>query len=257
MARIIHALKGHCKPQEEKVFHEVLKHVRDDATMVELGASWAYHSLWFRKDHPNRRNFLVEPIAEKAEEGRQNFALNGCEADLTVGYVGAPRFATGPFLDWDGHTVDVPCIVLDEFVRAKGIDFIDVLHADIQGAELEMLEGARELFLWNRIGYVFLSTHFDRHQPCRRFLLDAGYTLIAEHTVEEGYAADGLIVAQGPAVRQVPRVDISCRIAGDAARAAFGGLAADIEGSMPETGDANDAPVSASASEKNKAAVSS
>ncbi|MGH7237078.1 MAG: hypothetical protein ACREGF_00910, partial [Candidatus Saccharimonadales bacterium] len=49
MSRIIRELKGHHEPQEEKVFHEILKQLDDSAVMIELGAFWSYYSIWFNK----------------------------------------------------------------------------------------------------------------------------------------------------------------------------------------------------------------
>jgi hypothetical protein len=61
ITEIIERLRGHHEPQEEKVFCEVLKAVPAGSTMIELGAYWAYYSLWFQQAVPNARNFLIEP----------------------------------------------------------------------------------------------------------------------------------------------------------------------------------------------------
>src|SRR5688500_11027135 len=53
MARIIRELKGHHEPQEEKIFYELLRHVKSGGTMIELGAFWSYYSLWFNKSIKN------------------------------------------------------------------------------------------------------------------------------------------------------------------------------------------------------------
>ena len=46
MTKLIHDLKGHHEPQEEKAFHTVLSSLSNAATMVELGSYWSYYSLW-------------------------------------------------------------------------------------------------------------------------------------------------------------------------------------------------------------------
>ena len=70
MTQIIERLKGHHEPQEEKVFHEVLKAVAPGSTMIELGCYWAYYSLWFQKAVKNARNFMIEPAKAALECGR-------------------------------------------------------------------------------------------------------------------------------------------------------------------------------------------
>ena len=41
MMEIIRRLKGHHEPQEELVFHEILKTLPEQATMIELGGYWS------------------------------------------------------------------------------------------------------------------------------------------------------------------------------------------------------------------------
>jgi hypothetical protein len=51
MTRIIERLHGHHEPQEEAVFHEILKLLPPDATMLELGGFWSYY---FTRSGSNR-----------------------------------------------------------------------------------------------------------------------------------------------------------------------------------------------------------
>ena len=47
MQDLITRCKGVHEPQEEVVFAEIMKHLSDDATMIELGGFWSYYSIWF------------------------------------------------------------------------------------------------------------------------------------------------------------------------------------------------------------------
>jgi hypothetical protein len=42
---VIRRCRGHHEPQEERIFYEVLKHISDQAVMLEVGAYWCYYSL--------------------------------------------------------------------------------------------------------------------------------------------------------------------------------------------------------------------
>ena len=99
----------------------------------------------------------------------------------------------------------MPCVAIDDFLAQEGITFLDILHADIQGAELEMLEGCRRSLMENRIGYLFVSTHADKHAACMAVIRRAGYQLVAEHSVEESCSGDGLIVARSERSPTFPR----------------------------------------------------
>ncbi len=52
--------KGVHEPQEEHVFQEVLKERTEGAIMIEMGAFWAFYSMWFHQKVKNTRNFMME-----------------------------------------------------------------------------------------------------------------------------------------------------------------------------------------------------
>lgn len=209
MTEIITMLKGHHEPQEERIFHEVLKVLSPGAIMLELGSYWAYYSMWFQSSIAHARTFLIEPVPHKLQVGVGNYRLNNLRGDFRNAFVGAVSKEHGRFADWDGSIVDVPCVAIDDFLDNEQIGFLDVLHADIQGAELEMLQGCQRSLANNRIGYVFVSTHADRHEPCLAVLRQSGYEVIAEHSVEESSSGDGLIVARGTRAPRIPSIKIT------------------------------------------------
>src|SRR5262249_43542134 len=124
--------KGVHEPQEERYFEEVLKLIQPKSVIVELGAYWAFYSMWFCKEVRGARAFLIEPIEANLECGKKNFAINGFHGDFTHAYVGA-----SPGVANDGSRV----VCVDEFAQQKQIQRIGILHSDIQGFELEMLKG--------------------------------------------------------------------------------------------------------------------
>ncbi|MEM7190991.1 MAG: class I SAM-dependent methyltransferase, partial [Pseudomonadota bacterium] len=73
---IIRELKGVHEPQEERVFYEVLKHIPPGATMIEPGCYWGYYSMWFAKQIPDARVFMIEPHARQIQTAKKNFMIN-------------------------------------------------------------------------------------------------------------------------------------------------------------------------------------
>lgn len=213
MTRLIQELRGHHEPQEEKVFHEVLRSLRGASTMVELGAWWGYYSLWFRQQFPDARSILVEPDPLLREIGRYHFALNGREGEFVQAAVDRAPGGTAPFrCESDGVERPVPRVSVDSLVESLGLETIDLLLADIQGAELAMLEGMERTVNEGKLGYLFLSTH-DReisgdyltHERCLAWIEERRGHIVAEHTVEESFSGDGMIVAAfGPERLTVP-----------------------------------------------------
>jgi FkbM family methyltransferase len=203
MEEIIRRLRGVHEPQEEVVFHHALGRMPPGATMIELGGFWAWYSLWFRSAVADARNFVVEPDPANIGVGRANFARNGWSADFTQASVGATSEASVPFVcESDGATRGIPQIGLDAFLAERGIERVDLLHADIQGAETAMLEGARKSMAEGRIRLIFVSTHHHSisgdpltHQRTLAVLREAGARILVEHSVAESFSGDGLVVA--------------------------------------------------------------
>ena len=173
------------EPQEEKAFGLVLPFMPANGVMIEMGAYWAFYSMWFaQRVGRGARNYVVEPLPNNLKIGRANFAANDLEnASFHAEAVGA---ASGE------GTVSV-----DDFVAREKIDFVHMLHADVQGYELDMLRGARRTFAEDRAGYVFISTHGeDLHARCRETLIAHGLKILADATPAQSYSFDGLLVAR-------------------------------------------------------------
>ena len=183
---IVKRLGGHHEPQEERVFHEVLKLVKAGAVMIELGAYWSYYSLWFHQSISGAINYMVEPVAESLEARKKNFVLNGFQGHFIHALVG----------DIQSLESQPPTITIDGLAKKEGLTKIEILHADIQGHEYAMLLGAKDLLRSKLVRFIFISTHgFKVHAKCLGFLRKRGYAIIAEHTPAESYSLDGLIVA--------------------------------------------------------------
>ncbi len=186
---VIYALKGHHEPQEEKCFFEILKYIPDNATMIELGSYWAYYSLWFASQIPGAANYMIEPDPQRLEIGKKNFQLNNKTGFFFRGYA-------GNILDRDPDIRDAECIAIDKFIEREGIQHVHILHADIQGSEVTMLETTVKYL--DKIDYFFISTHDVKthHVPCVEFFKKHGLIILAEHTAAQSCSGDGLLVAK-------------------------------------------------------------
>jgi Methyltransferase FkbM domain len=189
MTQLLQENRAVHEPQEEAAFATVLSWLEETRlgsyTMLELGAYWAFYSIWFKTVLPNSNCFCVEPDETNLDWGRRNFELNGQVADFTRAYVGPlPRNGSPP------------TISVDSFIETKQIKHIDILHSDIQGFELEMLEGAKNSFSRRVVDYVFISTHRHAlHYRCLEKLAKYGFRILADADLLESHSLDGLIVA--------------------------------------------------------------
>ena len=189
VTRMLVKNKGVHEPQEERVFQEVLKQLPPKSVMIELGSYWAFYSMWFLSQIPGGKTYLYEPDYNYLQIGKANYAENKFEGDFNQAFIGGVV-----------NLEDTPPILtIDYIVKDKQIEFIDILHCDIQGYEVEMLNGAIETIKKDMIRYFFISTHSNElHQSCLSFLIKHNYIIISEADISNSYSVDGLIVALSP-----------------------------------------------------------
>lgn len=171
--------RGVHEPLEEYVFQELLKVMPEAPTMLELGAYWGHYSMWLKRRRHLSKVFLVEPHEGNLEVGRSNFALNKLEGEFLHAFVGTGQFE------------------VDTFLETQRIGKLDILHADIQGREVEMLEGCARSLRDRVIDYLFVSTHSqDLHDMVLERMRQSGYRIEVSADFEnETTAYDGFVFA--------------------------------------------------------------
>lgn len=164
--------------------------------MLELGGYWGYYSLWFKKHFPNSNVYLIEPDPKNILVGKKNFELNNMEAHFAEFMIDSQSANNQCFIDWDYNKHNVKATNIDDFAESHNLPFIHILHSDIQGAEVAMLQGCQRLMSEKRIGYYFISTHRGVHEKCLEILKQYNLDIVVSITREESFSADGLIVAK-------------------------------------------------------------
>ena len=204
----IRSLRGHHEPQEEVAFDLVIRRLQSEGSggrMIEFGSFWAFYSMWFGLALPEAQMLAVEPDPANLEVGRRNARLNRLDDRITF-----VRAAIG---DHPGELMDFPWVPegVEPFVtqvdlassmEREGWDRLDIAHIDVQGAETVLLERAVPLLAEGRVRFIVCSTHHHSisgdpltHQRNLALLRELGAHIIAEHSVEESFSGDGLIVA--------------------------------------------------------------
>ena len=173
--------RGVHEPLEEFCFQETLKKIGDQKPlMIELGSYWAHYSMWFQKQFPEADCFMVEADSSRLEAGRNNFAAN--------------NFLNGQFIL---SKVSDDGFKLDTFYKEKKFDEVTILHCDIQGWELEMLDGAKSFLAAQTAKYIFLSTHGQKiHEEAKQKLESYGYIIeVSSDFDNHSTSFDGFILA--------------------------------------------------------------
>jgi hypothetical protein len=222
MTDVIRGLRGHHEPQEELLFHHLLTYVRPGSLMVELGSYWAYYTNWYLGAVPGSTALCVEPSAANLEVGRRNLALNGRTATFIQACVGSR--ATPSRLG------GLECLDMDAVLAQVGGRPIEMLHMDVQGAELPFIESMRRAVAERKVRFIVVSTHHESvfstyqktstgstttHGDCVRALEALGAKVFVDHDVYESFSGDGLIVASfSPADRSIVLPEISRNVRG-------------------------------------------
>jgi hypothetical protein len=180
--------RGVHEPLEEFCFQSTLSRLGDESPlMIELGAYWSHYSMWLLSSICKAKCIMVEPDETALECGRSNFRNNNYQGEFIKDFVGISQFE------------------LDVFIKSRGIPKINILHADIQGLEVEMLEGACDILRRRSVDYLFISTHSDElHRAVEVFLKSFDYRIeVSSGYLTETTSTDGFILASS---RNLPPV---------------------------------------------------
>ncbi len=135
-------------------------------TVIDVGV--AYHTLELYQQFPEARILLVEPLAEFEPFLRQIctqykaeyvLAAAGEKAGSAVLNVHPDKVGSSFLNEVEGATVDgtpreVPVVTLDEVCAEKKLRGPYLVKADVQGAELQVLAGARRALLETEVALL-------------------------------------------------------------------------------------------------------
>ena len=169
--------------------------------LVDVGANYGYYTcLWADAKHENRvvafeasplnvgplRNNIeknglnnkikVEPFAAGKEKGKLKFDLRNDEQE--TGHGGFSLEENKPSL------VEVDVLTLDEYATQNGIEKIEVLKIDTEGADTWVLYGAKELLKAHKINHIFFESNNSVNNlnilpnEAKDFLENFGYKVV-------------------------------------------------------------------------------
>ena len=156
----------------------VLEHVQPGWTCVDLGANVGAVSipLW-KKVGPDGRVISVEADPSNIARIRANLNLNNCPEGSVVNVaianrkgtvqlrcypaangwqtLGNPSFAK----DYQSFVIDVPAITFYELAESYGLESVDFVKIDVEGAEILVLAGMESFLRDKRIGCVIFEVN--------------------------------------------------------------------------------------------------
>ena len=124
---------------------------RENPSMIELGHSShsAYSQTFNDIFYGNCTNVAIEPIKEDVETARQYWSKYDLTGHFYHGWAGSEK---PPVEAGDKFTVK-------QLMDKHNIEFLDILHMDIDGSEKCVLSEMADDGVLNKINYMFISTH--------------------------------------------------------------------------------------------------
>ncbi len=151
-------------------------------TVIDLGANIGFFALWLQGQAQGIRVLSFEPARDNRARLEQNLAENGLQSDVRVfpfAVSDVPKVVTLNRAESSGHRSlfdrvtmtaeageEVEAVDLAFAVGQAGSAIIDLLKIDVEGSEIEIVEGA-DPEVWQRIKRVVVEYH-DLFRPgCR------------------------------------------------------------------------------------------
>ncbi len=198
--------------------------LRDGDTVFDIGAQIGYLTLMSKLARKGVTVWSFEPEKTNAIKLRENLSLNNFDMTHVVekavsNVSGSIRLYLSKDHNAGTHStipnestidvtrfVDLPAIRLDDFAKEQGISKLALIKIDVEGGELEVIEGAREVL--HTLQPVVIAELSDAIQESRgsttqefkRILLDLGYLpfriqndgRLTEVPVEAGHLMDNI-----------------------------------------------------------------
>jgi FkbM family methyltransferase len=189
------------RPLQDALVHEI----RPGATVFDIGANVGFVTLVAaRLVGPSGRVVAFEPVPENVESIRENLALNDVDwvelretavgreagsARMIVSDISAfSRLETTSVPDAERERIDVSITSIDELVSSGSVPVPDLVKIDVEGAELEVIEGMRRTIAEHHP--VILCEVHDCNVPYAELMRSLGYepvNLDEDVPVERGH----------------------------------------------------------------------
>jgi len=149
----------------ESSYYDVVKNIKDDGVVVDIGASTGVISWLALKSNPNLKHIhMVEPNPPYIELIKKNFkdVDNWTLTEKIISDASGERK-----LNWDNLNIVLPSTTFKELIR--GIDRIDLLKIDIEGDEYNIFTNEYVGYLNHNVGDMIIEFHTSTQEHKEKF----------------------------------------------------------------------------------------
>jgi len=181
--------------EKQKLFGKIVK--KGDV-VYDVGAHVGFYTLLAAElVGPNGKVFAFEPLPRNIFYLKKHIKINKCNNVEIIEAAVSDKEGETNFLESESTTsrldqkgsLKVKTVSLDNLWREGKVLPPDLIKIDVEGAELEVLKGAKDL-IETKKPTIFLSVHTkDIRKKCHQFLMMNGYNL-------DGSTEDDLLIAK-------------------------------------------------------------
>jgi hypothetical protein len=176
----------------KEIYFQLLHLLPPNANILQLGC------VWTCKPKQN-----MKKLTDKNDNYLKN--ENSDNIELFNGYIGIGHYVgSSSFCPLDFRKINTPEYNIKKIIEDNGFynhidnenenNIIDILHSDIQGAEVDLLIGSINVL--KKIGFFVLFTYSGKsHNTCIDFMTANKFTILIDKALEESVSADGMIIA--------------------------------------------------------------
>ena len=198
MSEIYAWLQAHLAGPDPKVIIELGAHRGEDTARLAALPGAVVHAFEPdpRNTPPALPNVIFTRAAVSQYDGKAQFYQSESCGDREWTCSGSIHEPTGhldayPDVWFTEHTIMVPTVALDTYARQRGLRRVDLIWADVQGAERDLIAGGRETLKHTRYLYTeYCDPPLYEGQPSLReiMLLLPGWQLLHDWPSGEAYA---------------------------------------------------------------------
>lgn len=180
---------------------------RNGGVLADVGANYGYFTCLWASQNPDNKVFAFEASPLNIAPLRNNVSKNGLTRQVDIipialgSQKGKLKFNLGneqQQTGWGGftirdtsNTIEVQVHTLDDYAAQNGIDKINVLKIDTEGADTWVLYGAEKLLARKSIKNIFFECNISRmkllnigERDAQSFLEDLGYIVVRESSTD-------------------------------------------------------------------------
>ena len=176
---------------DRSALEKINKYLPDNAVILDIGANIGSHTIYWALERNAQKIYSFEPYEQTFDILTINIALNNLKDIVILSNKGLSNelCKTNVKSFWKNNVGGTSFIKNNEgsyeFVPLDSVDIpekIDLIKIDVEGHELEVLEGARNT-LYNNKPVLVIET-FNKKEEVTNILSSLGYNLI--DTIREG-----------------------------------------------------------------------